>query len=57
MLEPGGISALRHSHSKQDEFVYIIQGSPTLITHEGETLLEPGMCAGFKCRAQNGDSY
>jgi uncharacterized cupin superfamily protein len=47
-LEPGGISALRHAHSKQDEFIYIIQGEATLITNEGELQLESGMCAGFK---------
>jgi uncharacterized cupin superfamily protein len=46
-LAPGSISALRHSHSKQDEFIYILQGFPTLHTNEGATRLEPGMCAGF----------
>ncbi|HEX2828345.1 MAG TPA: cupin domain-containing protein [Burkholderiales bacterium] len=47
-LAPGGSSALRHSHTKQDEFVYILEGAPVLVTDEGETALEPGMCAGFK---------
>ncbi len=47
-LVPGAYSALRHAHSKQDELVYILQGSPTLITDAGETILAPGMCAGFK---------
>lgn len=46
-LAPGGISALRHAHSKQDEFVYILQGTPVLVTDRGETPLERGMCAGF----------
>jgi len=46
-LSPGGESALLHRHSKQDEFVYIIAGHPTLVTDEGEMSLEPGMCAGF----------
>jgi uncharacterized cupin superfamily protein len=46
-LHPGGESALFHRHSKQDEFVYIVQGEPTLITNAGEVLLRPGMCAGF----------
>ena len=48
-LGPGAISALRHAHTKQDEFVYILEGTPTLITDDGETVLRPGMCAGFKC--------
>ena len=47
-LAPGGSSALRHTHTKQDEFVYIVEGTPVLVTDEGETRLEPGMCAGFK---------
>ena len=36
-LAPGAISALRHAHSKQDEFVYILQGHPTLIVHKNGT--------------------
>lgn len=51
---PGGESALRHAHAKQDEFVYILEGEPTLITDEGETQLWPGMCAGFKAGTGNG---
>lgn len=47
-MAPGSISALRHSHSRQDEFIYILEGQPTLVTESGETLLAPGMCAGFK---------
>jgi uncharacterized cupin superfamily protein len=53
-LEPGAVSALRHSHSRQDEFIYILQGMPVLITDQGETPLEPGMCAGFKAGTTNG---
>jgi uncharacterized cupin superfamily protein len=52
---PGGYSALRHAHSKNDEFVYIVQGEPTLVTNDGETKLRPGMCAGFK--AGTGDAH
>ena len=47
-MVPGSISALRHSHSKQDEFIYILEGTPTLVTESGEFQLKPGMCAGFK---------
>ena len=46
-LAPGGESALLHRHSKQDEFIYILDGEPTLITDQGEVQLAPGMCAGF----------
>lgn len=47
-LAPGAATALRHSHAVQDEFVYVLSGTPTLITDEGETPLAPGMCAGFR---------
>jgi uncharacterized cupin superfamily protein len=46
-LAPGGESALLHRHSKQDEFVFILEGEPTLVTDIGEAKLCPGMCAGF----------
>ena len=54
-LHPGSMSALRHSHEKQDEFVYILEGRPTLITDAGRTALRPGMCAGFQ--AGTGDGH
>ena len=53
-LSSGAVSALRHAHSKQDEFVYILRGHPTLVTDEGRTRLSPGMCAGFKAGTGNG---
>lgn len=53
-LAPNAMSALRHAHSRQDEFVYIVQGNPTLRTDEGRTALAPGMCAGFKAGTGNG---
>ena len=54
-LPPGAVSALRHAHTKQDEFIYILEGSPALVTNAGETPLSPGMCAGFK--AGTGDAH
>jgi uncharacterized cupin superfamily protein len=53
-LAPNSVSALRHAHTKQDEFVYILQGRPILHTDEGRTQLSPGMCAGFKAGTGNG---
>jgi len=52
-LAPGGASSLRHAHTRQDEFVYVLQGHPTLHTDEGRTRLAPGMCAGFKAGTGN----
>jgi uncharacterized cupin superfamily protein len=46
-LAPGGESALLHRHSKQDEFVFILEGEPILVTETEEIALSPGMCAGF----------
>lgn len=53
-LAPNAVSALRHAHTRQDEFIYILQGRPVLVTDEGRTQLEPGMCAGFKAGTGNG---
>ena len=53
-LAPGGVSAVRHAHSRQDEFVYILSGHPVLVTDAGETPLAPGMCAGFRAGAGDG---
>lgn len=54
-LAPGAVSALRHAHTRQDEFVYILEGTPKLRTNAGETQLHSGMCAGFK--AGTGDAH
>jgi len=53
-LAPNSVSSLRHAHTKQDEFIYILQGHPTLHTDEGHSKLFPGMCAGFKAGTGNG---
>ena len=53
-LAPNAVSALRHAHTKQDEFIYVLRGCPTLHTDEGRTQLSPGMCAGFKAGVGNG---
>jgi len=46
-LPPGAVSALHHQHSRQDEFIYVLEGEPTLLTDAGEMQLRPGMVAGF----------
>ena len=52
-LAPRAVSALRHAHTRQDEFIYILEGCPTLHTDAGATRLGPGMCAGFKAGTGN----
>ena len=46
-LEPGSMSALFHSHSKQDEFIYILEGTPTVKIGDEEYIMNPGDCVGF----------
>jgi len=53
-LKPGSVSALRHWHDNQDEFVYLLEGELTLIEDDGETALKAGDAAGFKAGVANG---
>ena len=53
-LAPNAVSSIRHTHTLQDEFIYVVSGRPTLHTDDGLTELEPGMCAGFKAGTGNG---
>ncbi len=53
-LPPGTPSTLRHWHSRQDEFVYVLEGALTLITGGGEQVLSAGMAAGFPAGLADG---
>ena len=53
-LPPGKESSMRHWHTREDEFVYVLDGEVTLRTDAGETLLTAGMCAGFPAGVPNG---
>lgn len=53
-LQPGSRSALKHWHSRQDEFVYVIEGKVTLVTDEGENILTAGDMAGFPAGEADG---
>ena len=46
-LVPGGQSALRHWHTNEEEFVYVLEGELVLVTNAGEQILREGMAAGF----------
>jgi len=56
-LGPGGQSALRHWHTLQDEFVYVLSGEVVLVTNDGEQTLTAGMCAGYPAGAKNGHHF
>jgi len=45
-LKPGAKSAMRHWHTLQDEFIWIVEGEITLVTEAGEQRLTPGTAAG-----------
>lgn len=53
-LAPGAISAFRHWHTRQDEFIYVLSGELTLVTEAGEQVLGPGLCAGFPAGKADG---
>jgi uncharacterized cupin superfamily protein len=53
-LQPGSRSSLRHWHTKQDEFIYILEGEVTLVTNAGEHILKPGIAAGFPAGEADG---
>lgn len=46
-LAPGASSALRHAHSLQGEFNYVLAGTRTLHTDACCTRLAPGDCADY----------
>ncbi len=53
-LFPGSESSMRHSHTLEDELVFVLEGEVVLRTDEGEQTLTAGMCAGFPAGAGNG---
>ena len=46
-LPPGKESSMRHWHTHEEEFIYVLSGEVVLRTNAGEQLLQAGMCAGF----------
>lgn len=56
-LAAGAATAMRHYHSGCDEFVYVLDGEPTLVTNKGEQVLSPGMCAGFVAGKKDGHHF
>jgi uncharacterized cupin superfamily protein len=56
-LLPGKESSMRHWHSHEDEFVYVLEGEVVLRTDGGEQLLTRGMCAGFAAGSSDGHHF
>lgn len=53
-LPPGGASAQRHWHEREEEFTYMISGELILITDDGEEIITSGMMMGFPAGYENG---
>jgi uncharacterized cupin superfamily protein len=53
-LPAGRESSMRHWHTHEDEFVYVLEGEVMLRTGAGEQLLKAGMCAGFPAGSDDG---
>ena len=53
-LPPGQWSAQRHWHTREDEFVYMLEGEAVLVTDAGEQTVTPGMAMGFPAGAKDG---
>jgi uncharacterized cupin superfamily protein len=53
-LEPGKESSMRHWHTHEDEFIYVVSGEIVLRTEAGEQTLAAGQCAGFKAGVADG---
>lgn len=56
-LGPGGQSALRHWHTLEDEFVYVLDGEVVLVTNGGEQVLTRGMCAGYPAGGRDAHQF
>jgi uncharacterized cupin superfamily protein len=54
MLPPGKESSMRHWHTHEDEFVYVLEGEVILRSEGGEQRLTAGMCAGFPAGSADG---
>jgi uncharacterized cupin superfamily protein len=54
VLPPGKESSMRHWHTHEDEFVFVLEGEVVLRTEAGEQLLTAGMCAGFPAGVEDG---
>ena len=56
-LMPGKESSMRHFHTHEDEFVFVLAGELVLRTDMGEQLLTAGTCAGFPANARDGHQF
>ena len=53
-LASGKESSMRHWHTHEDEFVFVVSGEVVLVTDQGEETLVAGDCAAFPGGVPNG---
>ena len=53
-LPPGKESSMRHWHTHEEEFIFVLSGEVVLRTDAGEQVLEAGMCCGFPLGTTDG---
>ena len=58
-LPPGKESSMRHWHTHEDEFIFVLSGEVVVRSDAGEQVLHAGMCAGFPASAdgKTGDGH
>lgn len=56
-LMPGKESSMRHWHTHEDEFVFVLDGEVVLRTNAGEQVLRAGECAGFPAGREDGHQF
>ena len=58
-LPPGKESSMRHWHTLEEEFIYVLSGEVVLRTDAGEQVLTAGTCAGFPASVdgKTGDAH
>ncbi len=54
LLHPGGQTSLRHWHEEEDEFLYVLDGTVTLLEDDGTRLIGPGTCVCWPAGVPNG---
>jgi uncharacterized cupin superfamily protein len=53
-LPPGKESSMRHWHTHEEEFIFVLEGEVVLRTQGGEQVLTAGSCAGFPAGVDDG---
>ncbi len=53
-LPPGSASSVRHWHDREDEFLWVIDGAPTLVEDSGARALGPGDACAWPAGRANG---